>query len=77
MAFPMIALLRERVTKERNLFEFGSCFSTEFYATLAKSVVSIEHDQEWLDLIREKLTSNATVQFQPLDANGEYCRAAQ
>ena len=77
MAFPMIALLRERVTKEHNLFEFGSGFSTEFYATLAKSVVSIEHDQEWLDLIREKLPSNATVQFQPLDANGEYCRAAQ
>ena len=77
MAFPMIALLRERITKEHSLFEFGSGFSTEFYAGLAKSVVSIEHDHAWIERIQSKLPTNAKVQHQPLDSDGEYCRAAQ
>ena len=77
MAFPMISLLRERITREHTLFEFGSGFSTEFYAGLAKSVVSIEHDHAWIERIQDKLPSNAKVQHQPLDSDGEYCRAAQ
>lgn len=77
MAFPMIAFLRERITKNHSLFEFGSGFSTEFYAGLAKSVVSVEHDDAWIERIQDRLPSNAKIQYYPLDVDGDYCRAAQ
>jgi len=77
MALPVVSLLRERITRQHDLFEFGSGFSTEFYAGLAKSVVSVEHDQQWIARTKQRLPSNATVQHCPLDEDGEYCRALQ
>ncbi len=41
MNYPVIDLLRERLTKDLHLFEFGSGFSTTFYAQLVGHVTSI------------------------------------
>jgi precorrin-6B methylase 2 len=49
-----IALLEELAPFKRVL-EFGSGGSTVFFAKRAKSVISIEHDEKWFDLVEDKL----------------------
>ena len=74
MNYPVVSLLGERLTAEMTLFEYGSGFSTQFWASRVREVVSVEYDRNWYDLIVTELPSNARVIFQEQDVNGEYCR---
>jgi hypothetical protein len=74
MNYSMVELLRERLDKTHRLFEFGSGFSTCFYAEHCKSVTSVEYDRAWLELVRETIPENATIIYQSSDTDGDYCR---
>lgn len=73
--FPVIRFLEDRLKADFNLFEFGSGYSTSFYAARVKSVTSVESDLEWFRIVSGLVPSNATLIFQERDANGKYCRA--
>ena len=74
MNYGVIKLLDERLHANMNLFEYGSGFSTLFYASRVRSVTSTEHDKTWVDSITEKLPSNARIILRADDEDGEYCR---
>jgi hypothetical protein len=55
MNFPVVRILEERLTKDLNLFEFGSGYSTLFYAKKVRAVTSVEYDEKWLHIIKSQV----------------------
>ena len=51
------------------VFEFGCGYSTLFYANRVKSVLALEHQKKWVEIVNDKLPENANVVFR---GNGEY-----
>jgi len=77
MNFSVIEFLEARISGDMTVFEYGSGYSTLFFAGLAQHVTSVEYDQGWLSVIGEQLPSNATVSFCEKDVDGSYCRSIQ
>jgi len=75
MNFPMIDILKDRVTSDMVVFEYGSGHSTLFFAALAKRVISVEHDQQWFKLVNTELPQNVRTIFCEKDVDGRYCRS--
>ena len=75
MNFPVVKFLEEKLTRDLNLFEYGSGYSTCFYADKVKSVVSVEHDEKWLKVIQSEVPENVQFIFREKDIDGDYCRA--
>lgn len=74
MNYPVINFLENRLTKAHDLFEFGSGYSTRFYASLVRSVTSVEYDAAWCKRVAAELPANVELIHQPADLDGEYCR---
>ena len=75
MNYPTVKLLEEKLTKDLNLFEYGSGYSTYFYATKVKTVTSVEYDEKWFDVIQPIVPSGVKLIFKKQDVDGDYCRA--
>lgn len=75
MNFPVIAFLKERLNTKINIFEYGSGYSTRFYAARVNSVTSLEYNHIWYTKVKETLPNNAKLIFQESDIDGQYCRA--
>lgn len=75
MNYSVIHLLRERLHKDLSLFEYGSGYSTLFYARLVRDVISIEYDRDWFDLIEKRAPGNVSFVYKEKDIDGGYCRA--
>lgn len=76
MNFPVIHFLEERLKADQHLFEFGSGYSTRFYAARVAQVTSVEYDDHWYHVVEDSLPDNATLVLQDKDVDGEYCRVA-
>lgn len=50
-----VKFLEKTIKQDWKIFEFGSGWSTIFYAERAEMVVSLEHDPSWYDRIRKQL----------------------
>lgn len=76
VTYSFIDFIKDRITKQHSVFEFGSGNSTFFYAKYAGKVVSVEHDKEWLDKINksDKKTKNSEMIYCELHRDGDYCR---
>ena len=74
MNYAIIAILEERLKSNMNLFEYGSGYSTMFYAKRVKEVTSVEYNQYWFEKIQDMVPENVKVIFQSKDVDGEYCR---
>lgn len=46
------------LNEEMNVFEWGSGSSTLYFCERVKKVVSIEHDREWFNRVRDLIVSN-------------------
>jgi len=77
MNYPVIAFLKERLNKDINIFEYGSGYSTRFYAQRVDTVTSLEYNQLWYNRIKDTLPNNVTLIYQKSDIDGQYCRAIQ
>ncbi len=75
MNYPAIGFLKERLRSDMDLFEFGSGFSTLFYARHVRSVTSVEYDEKWYQWICSSAPGNVTVLFRKKDENGLYAHA--
>lgn len=60
MTYPAIEFLKDIISKEHRVFEYGSGYSTAFFSRLAAEVVSVEHDSAWVGHVRE-IAPSATV----------------
>ena len=74
MNYQVVEFLEGRLRKDFQLFEFGSGYSTLFFARLVKSVISVEYDEEWFRIVSKIAPENVTLVFKAEDINGEYCR---
>lgn len=61
-------LLDQRLTKNLDLYEFGSGYSTLFFAERVASVDTMEYDAEWLDWVRTQVPDNVDVAHFPSDS---------
>ncbi len=75
MNYPVIRFLEERLNKEMAVFEYGSGFSTRFYAKRVAFVRSVEDNPKWFEIVTQQLPGNAEVILQAADDDGEYCRS--
>ena len=76
MNYQVISFLEERLSNDLSLFEYGSGYSTLFYATLVKNVTAIEHHKGWYDIVETMKPDSVNLLYQPLDDGSAYCNAA-
>lgn len=57
--YPAIEYLTQLDFREKTLFEYGSGYSSMFWAKRCKSIVAVEDDQKWFDKVAAKLPANA------------------
>lgn len=74
MNFPVVRLLEERLSSDLKLFEFGSGYSTLFFANRVRTVTTIENDERWYDFIKSQAPKNVELILMEEDINGNYCR---
>lgn len=63
VTYDALRALELLVAPTMRVFEFGAGGSTVFFARRAAQVVSVEHDVEWQQLVREELTDQANVEY--------------
>lgn len=77
VTFSFIEFIKERLSKNMSMLEYGSGNSTLFYAKLCKEVTAIEHDKEWIDILNKDLPKNAEIIHISLqNEKKSYCEAA-
>lgn len=71
MNYAMLDFFKDRLNKNQSLFEYGSGFSTLYFANRLKRVTSIEYDESWFRKVEEDVASldNAEVKFYALEDN--------
>ena len=74
MNFPVIHFLTPRLSKDLTLFDFGSGYSTTFFAKLVNHVTSVEYDEKWFEIVKKRVPENVRLIYQPQDSDGHYCR---
>ncbi len=75
ISYSAIALLQGRVKSDWDIFEFGSGYSTLWWAKHCHSVTSSEHDAAWCKKVAQLVPGNCTVLSTEL--NSEYPLAAK
>lgn len=63
--YPAIEYLKQLDFSDKAVFEYGCGHSTLFWGARAAQVVSVEHNQQWYDLVRAKLPGNCTLIHAP------------
>ena len=74
VTYPFIEFIRNRLTKNMNIFEYGCGNSTLWYAKKVKSVTSVEHNLKWYNKIRLQLPGNCSIFYQDLEYDGRYSK---
>ena len=63
IAYPCLEFLSRLDFSNANVFEFGSGSSTLWWAKRSKSVHCIEREQDWFNLVRAKIPTNASIEL--------------
>jgi hypothetical protein len=76
--YPAIEALKNWDFSDKRVFEYGSGYSTLFWASRAKEVVSVEHNPQWYEKISRLAPDNAKIILAPIDeAKNEYHPSAE
>jgi hypothetical protein len=75
MSYAAVDLLTARVPSGITVFEFGSGFSTLWWASRANRVVACEHDRKWRDLVLQMAPPNVEVLYRTADESGPYAES--
>lgn len=70
MNYPFIDFLKEKISNDLIVFEYGSGASTIFFAKKTKKIISVEYDREWYEKIKNVLldeVDNGTVHYEELN----------
>ncbi|TXF90970.1 class I SAM-dependent methyltransferase [Neolewinella aurantiaca] len=70
LTYSLNKILDNRLGKEVKVYEFGSGFSTLFFAKRVKHVYTIEYDKKWYDLLIGQLPENTTIDFSEFEQPG-------
>jgi hypothetical protein len=72
LTYSFIDFITERLSKEFNVFEFGSGNSTLFFARKVKDVTSVEHNIEWYNKLKSKIPDNSKLILSISDRSEDY-----
>jgi len=75
--YSFIEYIKGYLNKEMELFEYGCGNSTLFYAERVKSVVTVEHDEQWYKKINEKIQTNVKLIYISAENSNEYCKSIE
>jgi len=67
--YPAIEALNNWDLSDKRVFEYGSGFSTLFWASRAKEVVSVEHNRAWYERIAKLAPKNVRLILAPIEKN--------
>jgi methyltransferase family protein len=70
--YPAIEALKNWDLSDKRVFEYGSGYSTLFWASRAKEVISVEHQRQWYEKIVALAPANARVILAPIDKHEDY-----
>lgn len=70
--YPYIKFIGPRLTKEMDMFEYGSGNSTIWYAARAGSIKAVENDKVWYGMISKKIPANAEIVYRDLNDGKSY-----
>lgn len=75
--YSYIYFIRERLNENLSIFEYGSGSSTIFYSNFVKSIVSVEHDSQWFQKIKNLVPKNVDILLVPigLDFGESYAKS--
>lgn len=73
-SYPAIYFIKQKINTQMKVYEWGCGNSTLFWQDKVQSVVSAEHNKEWVDTIYPYLKNNAEVHYMELVRGGEYCK---
>jgi hypothetical protein len=65
--YPAIEALKNWDLSGKRVFEYGSGYSTLFWAARVKEVVSVEHNRAWYETISKLAPPNARLLLAPID----------
>jgi len=72
LTYSFIDFMAGRLSKEFNVFEFGSGNSTLFFANRVKQVRSVEHNSEWYNKLKGKIPGNSNLILSKSDNSEDY-----
>jgi hypothetical protein len=76
--YPAIEALKNWDLSDKRVFEYGSGYSTLFWASHSREVISVEHNPEWHEKISRLVPGNARILLAPIDeAKNEYHPSAE
>jgi hypothetical protein len=69
--YPAIEALKNWDLSEKRVFEYGSGYSTLFWASRAREVVSVEHNRGWYEKITGLVPANTRLILAPIDRDDD------
>lgn len=75
--FGIVNFLDDRLKKDLTIYEYGSGFSTRYYAERTQQVTSVEHDKCWYEHVVKDMPDNVTLLYRAHDENGQYCSSVK
>ncbi len=66
LCYPFLEFFNERLSYEMNMFEYGSGYSTLYWAKKLKTIVSVEHNYNWYKKMKNILPNNVQYYYYPI-----------
>ena len=74
VTYAFIDFIKDRISNQHDIFEFGCGNSTLFYAKNSRSVTSVEHDKSWFERNAIIKIPNVKMIYCELVRGGEYSK---
>lgn len=68
LTYALNQILDQRLKKEAVVYEFGSGYSTLFFAKRVKHVYTVEYDRKWYEWLTNILPANTSIYFNEQDS---------
>ncbi len=75
MNYPFVSFITARLSKDHNVFEYGSGYSTLYWAKYVKKVTAVEYDKSWFDKIKKEVADNVKLVYNDGIDDGLYNKA--
>lgn len=72
--YPAIEFISRRIHPELSVFEYGCGYSTRWWASRVKEVVSCEHDEDWCREVSKRVSSKVKLHHIELEYGGRYSK---
>jgi hypothetical protein len=77
LTYSAIKFIETRLKKEFKIFEYGCGNSTIWFSKKVHSIISVEHDETWMNYVKGRLPDNAMVFLYELNNNHDYAKSIQ